>query len=388
VVGFDRPTVRNCVNNLLSGSTVSSSSIETTIAVAPPKSHDPLPVRSSLCIAHYPKHTGLDEAEHNGRKGDQPAPPDSGPPLTIHRLAIPQTCVLRDQPLPLKKVFRGSPSPLPHLAPRILLWIAPMISHLSPSSSAHSPRSLWTGIIRAVTSVLILAGLQWSNTDASLAGEIDRPNIVFILADDLGYGELGCYGQQKIKTPNLDRLATQGVRMTQHYSGAPVCAPARCTLMTGLHLGHAEIRGNRDSGNGRVFPGQWPITDQAMTIAEVLHDAGYATGAFGKWGLGPSNTSGSPIKQGFDRYYGYNCQRNAHSFYPPFLDSDEKEVRINRYPIPGHDRKPQGEVVADDYRAENYAPDLILGKALQFIRQHKAERFFAYIPLTEPHVAC
>jgi arylsulfatase len=214
-----------------------------------------------------------------------------------------------------------------------------------------------------------------------------RPNIVFILADDLGYGELGCYGQEKIRTPNLDALAAQGMRFLQHYTGAPVCAPARCTLMTGQHLGHAEIRSNRDSGNGRIFPGQFPISEQIVTIAEVLKDADYTTGAFGKWGLGPSNTTGSPIKQGFDRYFGYNCQRNAHSFYPPFLDSDEREVLVNKYPIPGSDRKPTGEVIADDYRAENYAPDLILKEALQFIDLNKDKPFFLYCPFVEPHVS-
>lgn len=217
--------------------------------------------------------------------------------------------------------------------------------------------------------------------------EAKKPNIVFILADDLGYGELGCYGQEKIKTPNLDRLATQGMRFTQHYTGAPVCAPARCVLMTGRHLGNAEIRGNRDSGNGRIYPGQWPITTDALTIAEVLKTEGYTNGAFGKWGLGPSNTSGSPMKQGFDRYYGYNCQRNAHSYYPPFLDSDEKEVRINDYPVPGHDRKPEGEILADDYRAKNYAPDLILAEALKFIDKNRKKPFFLYLPFVEPHVA-
>ncbi|WP_182865192.1 arylsulfatase [Rhodopirellula sp. JC639] len=226
-----------------------------------------------------------------------------------------------------------------------------------------------------------------------LAGLIPRfaaaktPNIVFILADDLGYGELGCYGQEKIRTPNIDTLARDGMRFLQHYTGAPVCAPARCTLMTGQHLGHAEIRTNRDSGNGRIYPGQFPITEQIVTIAEVLQDAGYATGAFGKWGLGPSNTTGSPIKQGFDRYFGYNCQRNAHSYYPPFLDSDEKEVLINKYPIPGHDRKPDGEVVADDYRAQTYAPDLILKEAVKFLDQNKDKPFFLYCPFVEPHVA-
>ncbi len=216
---------------------------------------------------------------------------------------------------------------------------------------------------------------------------VDKPNIVFIMADDLGYGELGSYGQEKIKTPHLDRLAKQGLRFTQHYTGAPVCAPARCVLMTGQHLAHAEIRGNRDSGNGRIFPGQWPITDEVVTIAEVLKEAGYRTGAFGKWGLGPSNTTGSPMKQGFDRYYGYNCQRNAHSFYPPFLDSDEKEVRVNGFPIPGHHRQPEGEVLAETYRSKNYAPKLILNQALKFLDANKDKPFFLYLPFVEPHVA-
>ena len=215
----------------------------------------------------------------------------------------------------------------------------------------------------------------------------EKPNIVFILADDLGYGDLGCYGQQKIRTPNIDALAARGMRFTQHYTGAPVCAPARCTLMTGQNLAHAQVRGNRDSGNGRIYPGQWPLTEEVVTIAEVLKSHGYATGAFGKWGLGPSNTSGSAIKQGFDRYFGYNCQRNAHSFYPPFLDSDEKEVLINKYPIPGHDRKPEGEVKAEDYRAENYAPDVILTEALKFLDKNKSNPFFLYLPFVEPHVS-
>ncbi len=215
----------------------------------------------------------------------------------------------------------------------------------------------------------------------------DQPNIVFILADDLGYGELGCYGQEKIRTPNIDRLASSGVRFIQHYSGAPTCAASRCVLLTGQNLAHAEIRGNRDSGNGRIFPGQFPITKEIVTVAEVLKSAGYKTGGFGKWGLGPSNTSGSPIKQGFDRFFGYNCQRNAHSFYPAFLDDDEREVRINKYPIPGGDKKPAGEINADDYRAKNYAPDLILKRALKFIDDNKDGPFFLYLPFVEPHVA-
>lgn len=214
-----------------------------------------------------------------------------------------------------------------------------------------------------------------------------KPNIVFILADDLGYGEVGCYGQEKIKTPHLDQLAKDGMRFTHHYTGAAVCAPARCVLLTGRHLGHAEIRNNGDSKNGRLFPGQWPITAEAITIAEALKTTGYATGGFGKWGLGPTDSTGSPIRQGFDRFYGYNCQRNAHSFYPPFLDDDEGIDPINKNPIPGHKRQPKGEVLADTYRAETYAPDRILEEAINFIDQHKEKPFFLYLPFVEPHVA-
>jgi len=225
-------------------------------------------------------------------------------------------------------------------------------------------------------------------TMAMLVAQADRkPNIVFILADDLGYGELGCYGQKKIRTPNIDRLASQGIKFTHHYTGAPVCAPARCVLLTGLHLGHAEIRNNGDSKNGRKFPGQWPITSGTITIAEALKEGGYVSGGFGKWGLGPTDTSGSPIKQGFDRFYGYNCQRNAHSFFPPFLDDDEGEEKINKNPIPGHLQKPKEQIKADDYRDETYAPDRILEEALEFLDKNKDQPFFLYLPFVEPHVA-
>jgi len=214
-----------------------------------------------------------------------------------------------------------------------------------------------------------------------------RPNIVFILADDLGYGEVGCYGQQKIKTPNIDQLATEGLRMTQHYTGAPVCAPARCTLMTGKNLAHAEVRGNKDMKINGKIKGQWPISDEAITIAEVLKTAGYVTGAFGKWGLGPTQSTGAPNKQGFDRFYGYICQWNAHSYYPAYLDSDDQEVTINEHPIYGHQKQPEGEVKAETYRSKNYAPDLILDEALKFMEKNKDKPFFIYIPFVEPHVA-
>ncbi len=219
------------------------------------------------------------------------------------------------------------------------------------------------------------------------------PNIVFILADDLGYGELGSYGQEKIKTPHLDRLAREGMRLTQFYSGAPVCAPARCILLTGQHGAHAQIRGNRDSGNGKPFPGQWPLTDDVVTIAEVLREAGYKTGGFGKWGLGPTNSSGSPIKQGFDRFYGYNCQRNAHSYFPPFLDDDQGIDELNNPAIPGHQPQAIGaaladsEVLAENYRGQVYAPDRILEKAVEWLEINHEQPFFLYLPFVEPHVA-
>lgn len=232
--------------------------------------------------------------------------------------------------------------------------------------------------------VALILGLSFCFSIPSLASQ---PNVVLILADDLGYGELGCYGQTKIRTPHLDRLASQGIRLTQHYSGAPVCAPSRCVLLTGQNLARAEIRGNRDSGNGRPFPGQWPLTSEVVTLAEMFRDTGYATGGFGKWGLGPTDSSGSPIRQGFQRFFGYNCQRNAHSYYPPFLDSDETTVKINSRPVAAHQRKPQGDVSADDYRAENYAPDMIMKEALNFLDQNANRPFFLYLPMVEPHVA-
>lgn len=215
------------------------------------------------------------------------------------------------------------------------------------------------------------------------------PNVVFILADDLGWGELGSYGQTKIETPHLDRLARDGMRFLQSYSGAPVCAPSRDVLLTGRHLGHATIRGNRDAvdANGERVEGQHPIPDEVRTLAELFKDHGYVTGAMGKWGLGPVASSGDPNAQGFDHFYGYIGQRVAHSYYPPHLWSDGEKVVINEAPIPGHQTQLEGEVRAEDWQAENYAPDLILDEAVDFLEQHAEERFFLYLPFVEPHVA-
>lgn len=215
------------------------------------------------------------------------------------------------------------------------------------------------------------------------------PNIVFILADDLGYGELGSYGQEKIRTPHIDRLAAEGMRFTHAYTGAPVCAPARCNLLTGKHGGHAEIRGNRQASASmpEFKEGQHPLSADAVTLATVLQNAGYQTGAFGKWGLGPFGSTGDPLKHGFDRFFGYNCQAIAHSFFPKHLWDNDRQILINTKPVPGHLKKPEGEVVMSDYISEQYSSDLIRRQALAFIDEHKDSPFFLYLPFIEPHVA-
>ena len=220
------------------------------------------------------------------------------------------------------------------------------------------------------------------------AGE-PRLNVVFMLADDLGWGELGCYGQTKIPTPHLDRLAAQGTRFTRHYSGAPVCAPARCVLMTGKHLGHAEVRGNQQA---KVkFPqfdeGQIPLSESALTLAQVFRQAGYATGAMGKWGLGPVGSTGDPNRKGFDLFFGYNCQALAHSFYPAHLWRNTEKIPLNAPAVPGHGKRPEGEVRMADYTGSAYAPERMLTEAESFIREKSATPFFLYLAFIEPHVA-
>jgi arylsulfatase A len=210
-------------------------------------------------------------------------------------------------------------------------------------------------------------------------------NVVFILADDLGWGELGCYGQEKIRTPNIDRLAREGMRFTRHCSGAPVCAPSRNVLMAGRHLGHTTVRGNKQA---EEYPeGQHPIPDETLTIAERFKQAGYATGAFGKWGLGPVGSSGDPNRQGFDTFFGHNCQGVAHSFYPPHLWRNAEKVPLNAKPVPGHATQPEGEVRLEDWTGERHCSAPILKESLDFLRAHAARPFFLYLPFTEPHVA-
>lgn len=193
-----------------------------------------------------------------------------------------------------------------------------------------------------------------------------KPNVIFVLADDLGYGDLSCYGQTKFATPNIDRLAKRGMVFTQHYSGSTVCAPSRSTLLTGMHTGHTPIRGNQE-----VRPeGQYPLADSAMTLSELFKDAGYATGAFGKWGLGYPGSEGAPENQGFDQFYGYNCQRLAHHYYPYYLwDNDQVDS------LPENRGKSKG----------TYAPERIHEKSLAFLDAHKDEPFFLYYPTAIPH---
>jgi arylsulfatase len=194
------------------------------------------------------------------------------------------------------------------------------------------------------------------------------PNVVLILADDLGWAELGCYGQTHIRTPHLDRLAADGARFTRFYAGNAVCAPSRCCLLTGRHPGHAAVRNNKE-----VQPeGQHPLPADAVTVATLLKQKGYATAAAGKWGLGPFGTTGDPLRHGFDIFLGYNCQRHAHTHYPTFLYRNAE-----RFQLPGN----------DGAGGPTWSHDLFEAEAVRFIRANATRPFFLYLPVTVPHVA-
>ena len=209
--------------------------------------------------------------------------------------------------------------------------------------------------VLATAGVCLLAGAC-----ASRETPPARPNIVLIVADDAGYGDIGAYGQTKFRTPHIDRLAADGRRFTSFYAGSTVCAPSRCSLMTGLHTGHTHIRGNSE-----VKPeGQLPIPPETLTVAEVLREAGYTTGAVGKWGLGSPGSAGEPNRQGFDYWFGYLCQRQAHSFYPDHLWENGQRVELD---------------------GRTWSHDLLTEKALAFIREHAGGPFFLYLPYTIPH---
>ena len=213
--------------------------------------------------------------------------------------------------------------------------------------------------------VLTLAGLLFAFTVSLQAA--DKPNIIFILSDDLAQGDLGSYGQKLIQTPNLDRMATEGMRFTQAYSGTTVCAPSRASLMTGLHMGHCPIRANREIG----AEGQMPLPAGTFTVAHLLKDAGYATACIGKWGMGMFDTTGSPLKMGFDHFFGYNCQRHAHSYFPAFLYNDDR-----RFTLEGNDGKGVG---------KTYAQNLIADETVKFVKTNQGRPFFLFYSITLPH---
>jgi arylsulfatase len=224
------------------------------------------------------------------------------------------------------------------------------------------------GIIALVVGCLIFRPHLPALTQPGSLNGPRPPNIVFILADDLGYAELGCYGQKKIRTPCLDQMAKEGIRFTQFYCGNAVCAPSRCVLMTGKHAGHASVRDNLS-----IKPeGQTPIPADSVTIAKLLKKQGYATAAIGKWGLGGPGTEGDPNLQGFDLFYGFNCQGHAHNHYPTYLwRNDQREGLDNDGTL----------------RGKQHSHDLFEAEALKFIREHKDKPFFLYVPFTIPHVS-
>jgi arylsulfatase A-like enzyme len=219
-----------------------------------------------------------------------------------------------------------------------------------------------------ITVFAILLGLSCKDKESKIAEKeiTSTPNVIYILADDLGYGDLSSYGQKKFTTPNIDRLAKQGMLFTQHYSGSTVCAPSRSALMTGMHTGHTVVRGNKE-----IQPeGQHPIPENTYTIAEALKKAGYTTGAFGKWGLGFPKSEGDPNNQGFDTFFGYNCQRLGHNYYPDHLWSNQDSI-----------------VLVENKGKEDgvYAPELIHVKTLQFLEDNRNKPFFLYVPSIIPH---
>ncbi|MGN6135080.1 MAG: arylsulfatase [Aureliella sp.] len=213
---------------------------------------------------------------------------------------------------------------------------------------------------------LSLVGSLGSPTTA--ADPAPRPNIVFILSDDLAQGDLGCYGQKLIKTPHLDQMAREGLRFTQAYCGTSVCAPSRTSLMTGLHTGHSPVRANWEIAPGE---GQLPLPESTVTVAQILKRSGYATACVGKWGMGMFDTSGSPLKKGFDHFFGYNCQRHAHSYFPTYLYRDDQRIEL-----PGNDGVKEG---------QTYAQELIESDAEQWLRAHKDQPFFLFYAITLPH---
>ncbi|SHI99976.1 arylsulfatase [Pseudozobellia thermophila] len=262
--------------------------------------------------------------------------------------------------------------------------------------------------IKSTVSLLMAGTLFWSCRDGSNAQADQptspRPNIIYILADDLGYAEVGAYGQEKIETPNIDALASSGMLFTQHYSSAPVCAPARYMLLTGKHAGHAYIRSNsewkergdvwnyRAMAKDSTLEGQGPMPKSTVTLAHRLKDAGYVTGMVGKWGLGAPHTHSIPNTMGFDFFFGFNCQRQAHTYYPLHLYKNKERVHLSNDTIAPNTRLPEGADPNDpasysNYTLTDYAPDLMFRELGNFISDNGQKPFFLYWATPIPHVA-
>jgi arylsulfatase A-like enzyme len=255
-----------------------------------------------------------------------------------------------------------------------------------------------------ITPALCLSLLipQFGIAQKSSIKKNNHPNIVFILADDLGYGDLGCYGQKKIETPNIDKLSANGMKFTQHYSGAPVCAPSRCVLLTGKHMGHSYIRGNDEwSERGKVWDyramladstleGQRPLPESEITFAQLIKKAGYTNGIVGKWGLGAPNTNSTPLHKGFDFFYGYNCQRQAHTYYPVHLYKNVHRVYLKNDTVAPNTKLDSG---ADPFNLKNYpkftlneySGDLMFKETTEFINENASRPFFLFYATPIPH---
>lgn len=234
--------------------------------------------------------------------------------------------------------------------------------------------------------------------------DVRKPNIIFILADDLGYGDLGCYGQTKIETPNIDRLAASGILFKQHYSGSPVSAPSRCVLLTGKHTGHSQVRGNDEwAERGDVWnykamiadsalEGQKPMLPGTVTLPSLLKKAGYTTGMIGKWGLGAPHTESIPTKMGFDYFFGINCQRMAHTFYPLFLYENDRRYNLDNDTVAPHSKLAEGAdplnpASYSPFNLKEYAPDIMFHKLTDFVSNNKDKPFFLYWATPIPHAA-
>ncbi len=270
-----------------------------------------------------------------------------------------------------------------------------MKDHIKKTNNLFLPGIIALGLIIEMSACI-------SKTQASSENPNQKPNIIYILADDLGYGELGCYGQDLIETPNIDRIAENGIKFTQHYAGAPVCAPSRCMLLTGKHPGNAQVRGNDEWGDrGDVWnyetvladsslEGQRPLAEGTVTLGKVLQAAGYKTGLVGKWGLGAPHTTSTPLQMGFDFFVGYNCQRQAHTYYPVHLYKNDEKIYLGNDTIaPGTklatDADPLNINSYKNYNLQTYSCDVMFDELTGFVNDNKNKPFFLYWATPIPH---